>query len=91
MSEEYDMRNIQLQIERYLIKKIQPNVAKKTKLYGKAIENRLEFCLNLIYLASRYRLANLKKESIEYISGNFDKKLIVNNPEYALIDRKSVV
>lgn len=83
MSEEYDMRKIQLTIEKYLIKKIYPsNSTKKIKLYGKAIENHLDYCLNLIYLANRYRLSSLKKECIDYISSNFEKKLIIANPTY---------
>lgn len=78
MSEEYDMRKLQLTIEKHLIKKITP----VKKLYGQSIENHIDLCLNMIYLSHRYRLNLLKKESIDYLSSNFEKKQIINNSNY---------
>ena len=36
----------------------------------------------MIYLSHRYRLNLLKKESIDYLSSNFEKKQIINNSNY---------
>ncbi len=76
LSEEYDMRKMQLLIEKQLIKKL--NNQKKVKLYGKSIEMHLNYYLNMIYLSDRYRLQGLKKECIDYVSLTFEKKLILN-------------
>lgn len=77
MSEEYDIRKLQLTIEKHLLKKIV-----KKKLYGKQIEDHLETCLHMIYLSMRFRLLTLRKECIDYVVANFEKKLIVSSSIY---------
>jgi len=84
LSEEYDMRKMQLLIEKQLVKKLMNQ--KKVKLYGKSIEMHLSNYLTLIFLSDRYRLQTLRKECIDYVSLTFEKKLIMSKFSLGLDD-----
>lgn len=53
-----------------------------SRLYGKTINDQLDYLVNLLNLSVIYRLSKLKAECINYISKKFDQNQIDKNIEF---------
>ena len=80
LSEEYNINNLKISLEKHLIKNIQK--LSTSRLYGKTINDQLDYLVNLLNLSVIYRLSKLKTECINYISKKFDQNQIDKNIEF---------
>jgi hypothetical protein len=81
LSEEYDINHLRLAIEKHLIKNIQ-NLS-SCRMYGKTINDQLDYLVTLLKLSDVYRMIKLKLECIAYISKKFDKSQIDKNSQFS--------
>lgn len=65
-------------IEKNLISQLKSPTPQKA-LYGKAIDNRIDFVCNLQNLSEIYCLKRLKTETLEYLSSSFSKSQLEGN------------
>ena len=82
------MYKIKLLIEKHLVKKLKDSSTAKTtsKFYGKAIDDHLNYLIELLDWSTRFRLKNLKAECVEHMSVRFDKSQLEKNANFKAVD-----
>ena len=84
LSEEYNIANLKASIEKHLIRSIEVN--SNRKMYGKTINDLLDYLVNTLNLAIVFRLEKLRVECIACISKKFETKQIEKHVEFTKLE-----
>lgn len=91
LSDEYHITSVKILIEKSLISQLTQQSWLKKPLYGKAIDDRINYVTSLLNLSDMYILKRLRAECLECLSNNFTKTQLESNGLFMELDSNNRV